>query len=86
MAYMLEPALIKITNYRLKVAKKKYGKREKIIKRQKIKIITAKRHRNRKGINLFGREEKNYKSETIDDTNPDQANNKYGNRKKIIGN
>ena len=45
--YKLGPALIKITNYRLKVAKKEKQKREKIVDKQKVEVIGIKRYRKR---------------------------------------
>lgn len=57
-----------------------------MVKRQKTKAIIAKRYKNKRRISLFSREKKNYESKTIDDTNLDQANNKYCNRKNITSN
>lgn len=39
--------------------------------------MAAKRYRNKRGINLSSRNHENYKSDTRDDTDLDQANNKY---------
>lgn len=76
-ACKLRPALTRATNHILEIAREKQHKREKGIKRQKTKAMVAKRCRNRRGINLFNRKEENHKNDTRDDTNPDQAEDKY---------
>lgn len=70
-------ASIKTTNHKLEDASKKKQKREKITKRWKAKARAAKHHKAKKEISLFSIEKKNYKSNIKDDTNWDQANNKY---------
>ena len=46
------------------------------MKRQKTETMVAKRRRNRGGISLFSRDEGNHKSDTGNDTDPNQAKNK----------
>lgn len=76
-AYKLEPASTKVTNYNLEVTKKERRKREEIVERQKIEAIAAECKRARGGISLFSEEEKNYESNIKDKTNLDQINNEY---------
>ena len=48
-----------------------------MIERQKTETIVTKCYKDRKRISLSSRDERNYKSNTRDNTNPDQANGKY---------
>lgn len=48
-----------------------------MIEKQKTKAMATKWKRARGGISLSNEEEGNYKSDTKDETNPDQVNNKY---------
>lgn len=73
----LRPALKRASNYRLEVAKKKRQKKEKIVEKRKIKTITKKYCRGRREISLSSKEKKNDKSDTRDDRNLDQTNDKY---------
>lgn len=72
-----ELALTRVGNDRFKVASKKKQKREGIVARQKTKAMVAKCQRARGGSSLSSKEEKNYKNNIEDRTNPDQANDKY---------
>lgn len=63
--YKLELALIILTNLKLKIAKKKYKKKE-IIKKQKAKAIAIKCYKNRRKISLLS-EKKNYNINIIND-------------------
>lgn len=76
-ARKLWPALIRATNHRLEDAIKKKQKREKIVKKQKAKALVAKCCRTRKGINWSNTKKENYESDTKDDMDIDQANDKY---------
>lgn len=75
--YKLELTLTKTTNYKLEVTRKKQCKKKEMVERQKTKAMAAKYCKNRRETSLFNREKKNYKSDTKDDINSDQANNKY---------
>ena len=66
-------ASIRAINYRLKVAREEQQKREEIIERGKTETMAAKRQRARGRISLSNEEEENYKSNTGDETNSDQA-------------
>ncbi len=68
-------ALTRATNQSLEVAREEKPKREEMVKRRKTKSMVAKRWRARKRISLSSEEEENYKSDTRDETDPDQANN-----------
>ena len=46
-----------------------------MIERRKIKAKVARRQKARREISLFNEEEENYKSNTGDETDPDQAGN-----------
>lgn len=48
-----------------------------MIEKQKTKAIAAKYCRTKKGINLFSKEKKNYKCDIKNNTDSNQANNKY---------
>ena len=74
-AYKLGPASIRATINRLEVAREKRQKKEEIKKRRKAKAIAAKQRRTRGGMSLSSEEEN--ESDTRNDTNPDQAENKY---------
>ncbi len=73
----LGPVSIRATNHRLQVAREEKRKREEMIEKQKAEAIAAKHRRNRGGISLSSKEEKNYHSDTVDDEDPDQAEGKY---------
>lgn len=70
-ARKLRPTLTKATNYRLEVA------REEIVERRKTEAMAAKYWRAGEEISLSSKEKKNDENDTRDETNPDQANNKY---------
>lgn len=70
-------ALTKVTNYNLEIVKKEQYKREKIVERQITKTIATKQCKNKERISLSSREKENYKGNTKDDINQDQANDKY---------
>ena len=65
-ACKLKLTLIRVINYKLKVAQKKQSNWEKIIKNRKIKAIIVKYHRNKRGISLFSRQKRNYKGDSRD--------------------
>ncbi len=67
-AHKLEPASIRVTNHRLEVAREE---------KRKTKAIATKHRKNRGGISLSSEKEENYDSNTIDDTDSDQAEGKY---------
>ena len=73
--HKLEPALIRATNYRLKVVREKQGKRKKIVERQKTKAMIAKCQRVRRRIGLSSEKKENDESNTGDETDPNQAGN-----------
>lgn len=75
--YKLWPALIRATNHRLELTKEKRHKRKEIIERRKTKTIVAKYKRARGEISFFSKEDKDYESDTENETDLDQANNKY---------
>lgn len=65
------------TNHRLEVAKEEQHKREGIMEIRKIEAMATKCCRNRGRISLSSREERNYVNDTGDNTDPEQANDKY---------
>ena len=67
--------MIRATNERLEVAKKKRRKREEMVERQKTKAMATRCQRARGGINLFSEEEENYESDIGDKTDSNQASN-----------
>lgn len=75
--YKLRPALIRIINHRLKVARKKKQKKEEMVERQKTKAIITKCQKTRRRISLSSKVEKNYENNTKNKTDQDQSNNKY---------
>ena len=74
-ARKLGPASTRTTNDRLEAVRKKRRKKEEMMERRKAEAMAAKRHRARGGISLSSKEED--ESDTGDDTDPDQANDKY---------
>ena len=74
-ARKLGPASTRATNDKLEAVKKERWKREEMMKRRKAKVIAAKQRRARGGMSLSNEEED--ESDTGDDTNPDQTDNKY---------
>ena len=76
-AYKFRPALIRATNHKLKDAKKEKQKTEEIVERRKTEVLAAKHCRARKGISLSSTENGNYENDIEDDTDPDQADDKY---------
>ena len=74
-ARKLGPASIRATNDRLEAAREERRKREEMMERRKAEPMAAKRRRARGEISLSG--EKKDESDTRDDTDPDQANDKY---------
>ena len=73
----LGPALTKAINYRLEVASEKKQKREEIVERRRTKTMAAKCQRAKERISLSSEEEKDYKSDSKDEIDPDPANDKY---------
>ena len=76
-AHKLRLASIRVSNHKLEVAKEERRKRQEMVERQKTEVMTAKHCRDRGGISLSIEEEGNYESDTRDDTDSDQANDKY---------
>ena len=74
-AHKLGPTLIRAINNRLEAVKEEKQKREEMMERRKAEAIAAKRRRARRGISLSSEEED--ESDIGDDTDPDQANDKY---------
>lgn len=68
--------MTKATNHRLEVAKKK-GQKKILVEKWRTRAMAAKCQRAKKGVSLSNEEEGNYESDTRDETDPDQANNKY---------
>ena len=73
----LWPALTRANNYRLEVVKKERWKKEEIIEKLKTKIMAAKCQRAKGRIRLSNKEKGNYKNNTRDKIDLDQANYKY---------
>ena len=73
-ACKLGPALIKVTNLRLEVAKEEVWKKHEVVERRKAEAAATKRQRDRRDISLSNKDNDNYYSDT-DDTNPDQEDN-----------
>ena len=71
------PALTRVNNYKLEVVREKRRKREEMVERWKIEAIAAKYCKNRGGISMSNEEKGNYESDTRNDTDPDQADDKY---------
>lgn len=76
-ARMFRLASIRTTNYKFEVVREKKRKKEEIEEKRKIKVMAAKYQRTRKRICLSSKEEENYESNTTDEMDPNQANNKY---------
>ena len=76
-ARKLGSALTKATNHKLDVSGEEKCKREEMVERRKTKTMATKRCRDRGGISLSSGKEENHKTDTRDDTNPDQAKDKY---------
>ena len=74
-ARTLRPASTKVTNDRLEVARKEKREKKEIKKRWKAEAMVAKRCRARGGMSLSNKEED--KSDTGNDTDPDQAKDEY---------
>ena len=74
-ARKLGPASTRATNNRLEVARKARRKKEEIKERRKAEAIAEKRRRARGGMSLSS--EKEDESNTKNDTDPDQAEDKY---------
>ena len=74
-AYKLRPVSTRATNNRLEATREEKWKIEEMIKRRKAEVMAAKRCRARRRIILSS--EKKDKNDTGDDTDPDQANDKY---------
>lgn len=69
--------MTRVTNYRIEVAREKRRKRDEIVERRKIEVIVTRRQKVREEISLFNEKKKNYVSNTRDEIDPDQADNKY---------
>ena len=76
----LGPASIRTTNQRLEVTREKRQKRGKMVKRWKTEALTVKSQKTRGGISLSSKEEENYKSDTGDEMDLNQA----GNNKNLL--
>ena len=79
-ASKLGPVLLRATNDRLKIAREKWQKMEKMIERRKAEVMAIKQHRVRRGIDLSSEEEdesNNRDNTDPNQANPDQANDKY---------
>ena len=74
-ARKLGPASTRATNDRLEAAREERRKREEMMERRKAEAMAAKRRRARGGISLSS--EKEDESDNVDDTDLDQANDKY---------
>ena len=74
-ACKLGPASTRATNDRLEAAREERRKREEMMERRKAEAMAAKRRRARGGISLSSEEED--ESDTGNDTDPDQAVDKY---------
>lgn len=74
-ARKLKQASLRATNDRLKAVGEERQKKKEIIKRQKAEAMATKQHRVRGEISLSS--EKEDESDIRDDTNLDQANDKY---------
>ena len=69
-ARKLEPALIKVTNLKLKVAKEEVRIKHKVVERRKAEAATAKRQRDKGGFSLSNEDDDNNYN-YMDDTDPD---------------
>ena len=74
-AHKLGAASTRATNDRLEAASEERRKREEMIERRKAEAMAAKRRIARRGIGLSSEEED--ESDTGDDTDPNQTNDKY---------
>ena len=74
-ARKLGPALTRATNDRLKVAREERQKKKEMIEMRKVKAISTKWNRAIGEISLSS--EKEDESDTKDNIDPDQANDKY---------
>ena len=74
-ARKLGPASIRAINDRLKAAKGKRRKKEEMMERRKTEAMAVKRRRTRGRISLSSKKED--ENNTGDNTDPDQANDKY---------
>lgn len=73
----LELTLIRATNYRLKIGKEVWQKKEEMVEKQKIKAIATKQQRAKEEISLSNKEKGNYKSNIRNKTDLDQADDEY---------
>lgn len=69
--------MTKVTNHRLEFDREEKRKNEKMIEKRKIEAIATKHCRNKREISLSSEKEESYESDTGDDTNPNQADDKY---------
>ena len=69
--------MTKASNHKLKIAREERRKKEENVEKRKTKALTIKRRKDRRGLSLFNEKEGNYKSDNEDDTDLDQANDKY---------
>ena len=60
MTRKLGPALIKTTNLRLKVAKRKIQKKQEVVEKRKAEAADAKRQKDRGSISLSNKDANNY--------------------------
>lgn len=73
----LKLALTRTTNHKLEMAQKKQRKGEEMVERWKGEAMAAKCCKDKRGFSLSSGEEKNHESDTENDTDPDQAKDKY---------
>lgn len=69
--------MIRVNNHKLEVVREEKRRREKMVEKRKTKAMTMKHCKDRRGFSLFNEEKANYKSNIKDDTDWDQADNKY---------
>lgn len=76
-ACKLRPIITKVSNHQLEVTREKKQKKEEMVEKQKIKTIIAKHCKYRESISLCIEEEENYESNTRDNMDLKQVNDKY---------
>lgn len=76
-ACKFRPALTRVTNYRLKVAREEGQKREEMMERGKTEAMAAKCWKARGEIGFSSEKKRNYKSDTRDKIDSNQANDEY---------
>ena len=71
----LRLALIKLTNHKLEIARKKQRKREEMVEKRKTKTITARWQKARRESCLSSKKKENYESDIKNKTDLKQAGN-----------